>query len=264
MQFKVPQNVRREDTIVANITIKQMIIIIAGGGLDYMIYIAMTKQGLSAVLWAPPVVVLGLLTAAIAFLKIKGIPFYKYVLLIIERMAIPRKRMWKKGEAEIYQGIFATKTALQKQKQKQKNSKESEERRETLSHINRLSQILDSQGKEEEIKHSEIDNAHEDELLHTAYRTGVNKEKIDKKKEDVKKINVRSKDEILKKPEPETTSETQPKPDVFEEKKEKEAGIVEILAENKEPKTPATPEAPEIPDAGEIDLSQKQGTISIK
>ena len=257
MQFKVPQNVRREDTIIANITIKQMIIIIAGGGIDYMIYIGMTKKGMNAILWAPPVIVIGLLTVAIAFLKINNIPFYKYVLLMIEKMAIPRKRMWKKGEAEVYQGIFATKTALQKQKQKKEDSKESKERKETLSHINRLSQILDSQGKEEEIKHPEIDNIDDDELLHKTYQTGVNKEKIDKKKEEIKNIKVRPKDEVLKKPEPKTTPEPPEIPEVPE--------ISEVPEKPEPPVTPEIPKAPEtLPGSGEINFSQKQGTISIK
>ena len=311
MQFKVPQNVRREDTIIGNVTIKQLIIVVAGGGLDYMIYIAMTKNGLPAPLWLPPVAVLGLLTLATAFLKINSIPFYKYALLWIEKMAVPGKRMWKKGEAEVYQGIFAAKNTLKKQEQKKEASKETEERKETLSHIGRLSQLLDSDGAKENINHPAIDIAHDDELLHQAYGTGVDKKKLDSKKEEIKKINARPKEEIIKPAEtpvaeestaPEVLSQAlssaeespsedetpeapeAPKTNVFEEKKEKEAGLEAILAENKEPEPettpeaseiiednsakdetpPAAPAAPEPPSGGEINLSEKQGTISIK
>lgn len=83
MQFKVPQNVQREDTIIGPVTMKQLIICGIGGGLAYAVYVVLAKAYFWEI-WLWPVGILVLLTAAIAFLKIHDIPFYKFVLLFLE------------------------------------------------------------------------------------------------------------------------------------------------------------------------------------
>lgn len=252
---------QREDTIIGNVTIKQLIVLIIGGGLDYMIYMGFTKRGFGTPFWFPPVLIIGLITVAFAFLKINNLPFHKYILLAVERLFIPQKRMWKKGAAEVYRGIFAPKIVEKKGESREKKKEETEERKKTLSHIDRISQILDSPKSQEEVQHPEIDQVHDDELVHTAFKTGVDKKKIDKKKESIMKITARPKDTVQKKNDtpktiPAKKEEPQAQITIAKEVIEKPTEKVEITQPLK------TPEAQD--KSGEINLSEKQGTITLK
>lgn len=185
MQFTVPQDVQREDTIIFNITIRQMVICLIGGGLAYAIYIGFSNRGFGTIFWAPPVVIISLLTAAIAFLRINEVSFTKYVLLFVERLINPQKRMWRQGAAEVYRGIFAEKP-VDKKKRDEKAEQEAqviEERKKTFEHISRLSEILDKPRFGEATQHPIIDELHDDALLHSAFETGKEtKEDIEKHK----------------------------------------------------------------------------------
>ena len=44
MQYKVPQDVQREDTIIGPLTLKQLGILGVGGGIAYGIYISLGKN----------------------------------------------------------------------------------------------------------------------------------------------------------------------------------------------------------------------------
>ena len=79
MQFKVPQDVQREDTIIGPITLKQMVILGIGGGLAYGIYIGLSKSYFIEV-WLPPVVIISGITLAFAFLKIHSLPFHIFLM----------------------------------------------------------------------------------------------------------------------------------------------------------------------------------------
>ncbi len=93
MEFKVPQNVQREDTIVANITFKQLGILLIGGGLTYVIYLSLANLVLWYV-WLPPVAIVGLLTVVIAFVKVQDMTFTRAALYFLEYMLKPRKRFY--------------------------------------------------------------------------------------------------------------------------------------------------------------------------
>ena len=95
LQYKVPQNVEMEDRIIGPITLRQLIILAVGGGIAYMLYLSLAPRYFAEV-WLPPVALIVLLTAAIAFLKIQHIPFVRWVLLMIEAVALPRRRAWDK------------------------------------------------------------------------------------------------------------------------------------------------------------------------
>lgn len=99
MQYKVPQNVQIEDRILPFMTLRQLIIVMVGGGLAYLVYLNLQHQVMEV--WLPPVVVIGGLTAAIAFLKIRGIPFLQYVLLALEQYLNETKRVWVQSAGEI-------------------------------------------------------------------------------------------------------------------------------------------------------------------
>ncbi len=274
MQFKVPQNVQREDTIIANITIKQLVILLAGGGLDYIIYIGFTKKGFGAPFWFPPVLIIGLLTVAFAFIKINSIPFHKYLLLAIERYMIPQKRMWKKGAAEVYRGIFAPKNIGSKKGMKEKQD-ETKEKKETLSRLGKLSQVLDTVDMKNTETHKKIEETPDSELLHVAFGTGIDTKSANAKKEAIKKIIVRPKEEVVK-PEEETKQQTAmetQKAEPATQKVEKEKVISKPVMQPTEKvktenqtigKIEKQEDTAKKDEPGVIDFSKKQGTIELK
>lgn len=80
-------------------TLRQLIICGIGGGFTYLIYLTLENQPFA--IWAPPVIVLGILTLSIAFLKIRGIPFVQFLLLLLERYLNPTKRTWTKSAGDV-------------------------------------------------------------------------------------------------------------------------------------------------------------------
>jgi len=105
MQFKIPQNVQREDTVIGPVTFKQLAILLVGGGLTYAVYLLLAQSYIWTV-WLPPVVILGGLTAAIAFLKFKDMNFVTALLYFVEFNFKPKIRVWKQGLADVRLSIL--------------------------------------------------------------------------------------------------------------------------------------------------------------
>lgn len=141
MQFKIPQNVQMEDKIVGPVTLRQMVILGAGGGIDYFIYVALAKTHGWQV-WILPVAIIAIITLAMAFVKIKGIPFIQYAFLSIEFYFKPRQRVWNQGGGDIFQSVTIpvpkTKEELAQDKQQKKPTKE-------IKNLEELTKILDTQ-----------------------------------------------------------------------------------------------------------------------
>lgn len=142
MQFKVPQDVQREDTIIGPLTMKQLIILAVGGGLTYGIYAVIAKNYEWPV-WIVPTLFTGALTIALTFVKIHELTFMQYVSSFLAFSFMPKKRAWIKGSGDVIAPLFeapkpsttqkATDEKLQKQEEAKKN-------------IDKLVQILDTQG----------------------------------------------------------------------------------------------------------------------
>lgn len=98
LRYKVPQNVQIEDKILWFITLRQLIIIMIGGGISYLLFVNVTKSYYvnsiqMGLIWSPAAV-----SAAIAFLKIKGMPLIQFVLCASEVMFFrARYRYWIAG-----------------------------------------------------------------------------------------------------------------------------------------------------------------------
>lgn len=105
MQFKVPQDVQRADTIVGPITFKQLAILLVGGGLTYAAFISLNKLFYWYV-WIWPVAIMGFLTLTIAFLKIHDMTFTQYVAYMVEYLTKPKERFWRKNDMEFHQSIL--------------------------------------------------------------------------------------------------------------------------------------------------------------
>jgi hypothetical protein len=142
MRYKVPQDVQRADQIIGPLTWKQLIILGAGGGICYAIYVTLAKKYFIEI-WLPPVVIIGGITVALAFLKINGLTFERWILAFIEYHMLPKKRIWRKGQAEPFVSYLQRK-AEEDKKVKDAQSKKIE-KKETKS-IKELSEVLDSYG----------------------------------------------------------------------------------------------------------------------
>lgn len=141
MRFKVPQDVQRADNIIGPLTWKQLIILAAGGGICYAIYITLAKKYFIEI-WLPPVIVVGGITVAMAFLKIYGLTFERFITSFIEYHLLPKKRIWKKGQAETFVSYLNKKKEDKKLKEAQSVKKETKKKKS----LKELSEILDSHG----------------------------------------------------------------------------------------------------------------------
>lgn len=124
LQFKIPQNVEVEDKIVGPLTMKQLVICAGGGGVCYVLYLTLAKSYFVQV-WAPPIAFIATVTLAVAFLEIRGIKFIKWILLMIEAMMNPNKRMWDKREST--QLVFMVPSAKLQEMEKKQAEREKEE-----------------------------------------------------------------------------------------------------------------------------------------
>ncbi len=144
MQFKVPQDVQREDTIIGPITLKQLAILGVGGGIAYIIYISLAANFFIEI-WLPPIAIILILTLSFAFLKIHNLPFYEFLMHLIEYHVLPKKRTWIQGSGYPFVSSFQK----EQMKKKETKTKKTEEKEGKIDQKNlkELSEILDSQGK---------------------------------------------------------------------------------------------------------------------
>jgi len=142
MQAKVPQNVQMADKIVGPLTLRHMIIIGAGGGLAYLIYVILARTYYWEV-WFPPVFIISLITLATAFLRIYNVSFGKFLILLLESVLIPRKRVWRKADAEV---IITGILEKPKNTNMEKNNERAKKAAQTIKKIKNISEILDSYG----------------------------------------------------------------------------------------------------------------------
>lgn len=147
MQFKVPQNVQREDTIVGPLTLKQLIILGAGGGLAYTVYISLSQSYFIEV-WLPPTAIIAGLTLAFTFLKINNRPFHLFLMSFIEYHMLPKKRTWIQGSGNppiVYQEKKKDDTPRKIEAKMEKSEKSLEE----------LTSMVDKFGKSDLAKRAE-------------------------------------------------------------------------------------------------------------
>lgn len=142
MQYKIPQNVQIEDKIVGPLTLKQLAITGIGGGMAYAIYVTLGAN-YSIAIWLPPVAFISILTVSIAFLKIGGIPFTRWTLLMAEFLYNPRKRTFILGAGDNYQ---ATLFAKKKKKEETTDASASklEKDKDRIKNLGEITKLLDN------------------------------------------------------------------------------------------------------------------------
>lgn len=139
MQFKVPQNVQREDTIVGPLTLKQLIILAFGGGIAYTIYVSLAVTYYVEI-WLPPVGLVAAITMAFAFLKVHNMSFHIFLMRLAAHFLVPRKRKWMKGADSVHIELTAAeKNQIIKPKTIINNQK-------SFDKIDEITKILDNYG----------------------------------------------------------------------------------------------------------------------
>jgi hypothetical protein len=140
MQFKIPQDVQRADTIIGSVTFLQLGLLLIGGGLSYALYMVLSPLYYWYVyIW--PVGLVAVLTLASAFLKIGDMTFTKYILYMIEFLGKPRARIWKKGDMEYFHSVLKPLIPVSKANDLNKSFAETESER--SDKLKELTEILD-------------------------------------------------------------------------------------------------------------------------
>lgn len=98
MRFRVPQFIETEEKIVGPFTLKQFIWVGSGAVLLFIIF-QLGFAPFFSILLATPVVGFA---AAMAFLKVDGIPLPSYMLQAFNFMTGPKRYYFKKKEEEPY------------------------------------------------------------------------------------------------------------------------------------------------------------------
>lgn len=165
LQYKIPQNVEVEDTIIGPITMRQLIVLAIGGGIAYLFYITLAKTYFFEV-WGPPVIFFSLMSICIAFVEIRNISFVKWVLLMFETMMLPKKRVWDKRQST--QFIFQQVSSSKSPTKKTPVDKREQKKQEGYSHLQELTKALDVSSVLDEKENDPVAKANDHELSATA------------------------------------------------------------------------------------------------
>lgn len=105
MQYKVPQDVQREDRIVGPLTLRQLIICGVGFSLCYAIFTLLARE-YEFITYIIPIVLIVLITLTFAFIKPLDLVFERYILYLAASLILPKKRYWLKGTADPSRFIY--------------------------------------------------------------------------------------------------------------------------------------------------------------
>lgn len=92
IQFQVPQNIDMEDKIIGPLTLIQFLYLLAGGVVDYLIFLSI---GPSFVFWVIGLPI-ALISLALAFLKIQDQPLSYFVRAGLTYLSRPKIRLWQR------------------------------------------------------------------------------------------------------------------------------------------------------------------------
>jgi len=266
LQYKIPQNVGIEDKIVGPFSLRQLIILAIGGGISYVLFAITSKFYELNILEYILIVIPALLALAIAMLKIHNVTFGKYILLMLEFAIKPKKRMWDhRGISALVAPDLTSKNATSK---KVETATEKDKKDVNLSDI---SATLDSGGFEhiEQVKHEDIDEANDDDLITEAYFGNKKKSKEDNmywRTRDMqkKKLELLAKVPAEQKPEP-AKAAVQPKastaPRVKAKPAQKESVVqhlANVIKEARQTKAAPTPTVAKPATPGQEDLPKKK------
>ncbi len=91
MQYKVPQNIDKEDQIIGPLTLLQFGYLAIAGAIDFLSY-----KSLPFLLSLVIIVPLTLIALALAFVKVQDQPLIGFILALFSFARNPKVRVWKK------------------------------------------------------------------------------------------------------------------------------------------------------------------------
>ncbi len=96
MQYKIPVQIENEDTIFLGLSIRQIGIIMIGGGIGYSIFKSL-EQGIGPQLAAIPAVFVILIAVFVAVFKNSEMTFLPFILNMLRLNLNTGIRVWSKG-----------------------------------------------------------------------------------------------------------------------------------------------------------------------
>ncbi len=141
MQFKIPQDVQREDKIVGPLTLRQLIICGVGFSIGYAVFTILGRDyhWITPAIFTAPIAVV---TIVFAFMQPLNMNFEKYILYALEfYIILPRKRYWLKGTGD------PSRLEYVPAKKKEKGKKEVKSEPTKQKNIDDLTNILDNKVK---------------------------------------------------------------------------------------------------------------------
>lgn len=96
MQYKIPVQIENEDTIFMGLSLRQIIILMIGGGFAYMIFKSL-EGGIGPQIAAIPAVLIVLIALFIALFRNAEMTFLPFILNLIRLNLNTNVRIWSKG-----------------------------------------------------------------------------------------------------------------------------------------------------------------------
>jgi hypothetical protein len=142
---KIPQNVYIEDRIIGPITLKQIMIVLGGGSISYVMYTSLMKAmggslGIlpTVIVWIPCAI-----AVAFAFIRINDLSLLKICLLTLEKINNPTTRMWTPRRGLTIHIRTTTQELEKTEKEKREAELAAMKAKHTEKKIQELSTVLD-------------------------------------------------------------------------------------------------------------------------
>ena len=133
---KIPQNVDIEDRIIGAITLRHVFMLLIGGGASYMSWAMLRAMGIMG-FWGVIISLFPITVSIIfGFVKVQGVTFFRFCLLMIEKAKKPQRRTW-----QMRKGIHLTPRKLVPNR---KEVTVHHQKKEEVDAIEQLSSVLDS------------------------------------------------------------------------------------------------------------------------
>lgn len=161
MEYKIPQDVQREDKIIGNFSLRQFLYLVSGAMVGYLVLSIISKITGSLAIGAMFGFIIFASISAFAVIEIDGKSLPDYTVAYIIFSMRPRKRIWQKD-------IFIPDIAYIPQKKKEEIPEPPKDPTQVKSELEKLAHILDTRGwgelKKQEEK-QEIETMYKEEEI---------------------------------------------------------------------------------------------------
>ncbi|MEK7548805.1 MAG: PrgI family protein [Patescibacteria group bacterium] len=97
MEAKVPQRIDMEDRLIGPLTLQQFFYLLFGGLFLYLLN-GWTANSVVRFIFYPIALIVGLLSLALAFVKIQERPFIYFLAALMRFWGRPKTRIWRRGQ----------------------------------------------------------------------------------------------------------------------------------------------------------------------